>query len=86
VVRADPAPRGYTHVMKSVADALREATRRRLSALTAAERIELALALGAQDVELYAATAGLDRDEARRRLRAARRLGRASSPCSEERP
>jgi hypothetical protein len=70
--------------MKSVADALRDETRRRVSALTVTERIELALALGARDVELYAATCGIDREEARRRLRAARRLARRPSRCCEE--
>lgn len=72
--------------MKSVADVLRDETRRRISALTATERIELALALGARDVELYAATCGLDREEARRRLRAGRRLGRIPSRCCEDLP
>lgn len=72
--------------MKSVADGLRDATRRRISALTATERIKLALALGARDVELYAVTSGLDREEARRRLRATRRLGRAPSRSCEDVP
>ena len=72
--------------MKSVADALREETRRRVSRLTATDRIELALARGARDVERSAATCRLAHDEARRRLRAARRLGRARSACCEDVP
>lgn len=47
--------------------------------MSPAERIALALALGDDDLAIFAATQGLDRDEARRRLRATRSSGRAPS-------
>lgn len=47
--------------------------------LTPAARIELALSLGDDDLDLFVRTSGLDRDEARRRLSAQRQIGRAPS-------
>jgi hypothetical protein len=42
-------------------------------------RIELALALGDDDLDLFVRTSGLERGEARRRLIAQRQIGRAPS-------
>ncbi len=64
---------------RSVADALRRRTLAEVLELTPAARIELALALGDDDLDLFARTNGLGRDEARRRLRAQRQVGRAPS-------
>lgn len=74
----------YTLRMRSVADGLREDTRRRVAALSPSERVALALALGEADVRLYAATNGVSRIEARRRLRAGRQVGRLKSRCCRE--
>jgi hypothetical protein len=69
----------YTHSVKSVADQLRGDTRARVLRLPMAARIELSLQLGDDDVASYAAYAGLELDEARRRLRTRRAHGRAFS-------
>jgi hypothetical protein len=65
--------------MRSVADDLRRRTIAQVLDLTPAARIELALSLGDDDLDLFVRTSGLDRDEARRRLRAQRQIGRARS-------
>jgi len=65
--------------MKSVADELRAETRARVLGLPVAARIALALQLGDEDAALYAAHAGLEIDEARRRLHTQRAHGRAFS-------
>lgn len=74
--------------MRSVLDALKEEERAALAALTPAERVALALSLGARDLETFrlAHDPPLDVDEARRRLRRQRRLGRVGSRCLEEPP
>ncbi len=46
--------------MRSVADDLRRQTLAHLLALTLAERVELALALGDDDLDLFVRTSGLD--------------------------
>lgn len=69
--------------MTSVADALRGRTREHVEALPVRDRIALALALGDDDLALFARAAGLDRREALERLRAARRRGRLASGCGE---
>ena len=71
--------------MRSVADDLRDATRRRLATMSAAERLRLALSLGDADVTCYAAANDIAPAEARRRLRAGRQIGRRPSVCSEAR-
>lgn len=48
-------------------------------------RIELALALGDDDLELFARASGLERNEARRRLSGQRARGRTSS-VADRRP
>jgi hypothetical protein len=65
--------------MRSVADDLRRLTRARVLTMTPAARIDLALALGEDDLALFARTAGLEPQAARRRLRARRSRGRAPS-------
>jgi hypothetical protein len=65
--------------MRSVADDLRRRTIAEVLDLAPAARIALALALGDDDLDLFVRTSGLDRDEARRRLRAQRQIGRAPS-------
>lgn len=65
--------------MRSVADQLRLKTHARVLDLPVMARIALSLRLGDEDVALYATHANLDRDEARRRLRAQRGYGRTQS-------
>lgn len=71
--------------MTSVADALRADTRRRMAALSADERLRLALALGDDDAAAFAASHGVSLDEARRVLSRSRRQGRRPSACMDGR-
>ena len=70
--------------MRSIADELRRDSRRDVERLSPAERIALSLRLGDDDLDLYCRVQGLDREEARRRLRAHRQIGRR--PSSAARP
>jgi hypothetical protein len=65
--------------MRSVADDLRRRTRADVLALPTAARVDLALSLGDDDLDLFVGTSGLDRDVARRRLCAQRQVGRVPS-------
>lgn len=65
--------------MRSVADDLREETRRRTEALSPAARIRLALELGDDDVTTLSHTQGLTLAEARATIAQGRRLGRRPS-------
>ena len=65
--------------MKSVADQLRHETGERVARLSVAQRIELALSLGAEDLSLYMRASGKSRDEALRDLRTQRGRGRTYS-------
>lgn len=65
--------------MSDVARELQEDSRRRLMAMTAAERLTEALAMGRRAIAVYAAAHGLDREEARRRLERAGQAGRRRS-------
>ena len=69
----------YTRRVRSIADGLRERTIAQVLALTVAERIALAFRLGDDDLSLYVRASGLEGDEARRRLRARRQIGRTPS-------
>lgn len=69
----------YTEPMRSVGADLRARTVDRVLAMPVRERIALALALGDEDLELFARSSGLDRAEALRRLRDGRRRGRHPS-------
>jgi hypothetical protein len=68
-------------IMRSVADDLRREQRQKLSQLTAAERVALALRLGRRDVETFAATRGLSLEYARELIRRRSQRGRRASPC-----
>ncbi len=72
--------------MRSVVDALKDEDRRALAAMTPAERVALALRLGARDLETFrlAHDPPLDRDTADRVLRRRRQEGRRRSRCLEE--
>ena len=65
--------------MKSVADQFRHETGDRVARLSVAERIELALSLGTEDLALYMSASGKSRDDALRDLRAQRCRGRLHS-------
>ncbi|HSY50941.1 MAG TPA: hypothetical protein VLC46_19210 [Thermoanaerobaculia bacterium] len=62
-----------------VAEWAREQLDREMLALTAAERIEIAFALGERDLLLYAEANNLTRDEALSRIRLERQNGRIYS-------
>jgi hypothetical protein len=72
--------------MRSVADQLKVEGRARLAALSPAERVRLALRLGARDLETFrlAHDPPLDPVEATRRLERRRQEGRRSSRCMRE--
>jgi len=72
--------------MRSVADLLRAEDREAILALTADERVRLALALGARDLETFRLSHGppLAHDEAIKRLERARQSGRRPCRCIEE--
>jgi hypothetical protein len=73
--------------MRSVADDFRRETLAHVLALPLAARVELALSLGDDDLELFARTSGLTREEALLRLRAQRQVGRVPSVAGTfERP
>ena len=72
--------------MRSVLDALKDEERRALAVMTPAERLALALRLGARDLETFrlAHDPPLDHDTADRLLRRRRQAGRRPSGCLEE--
>jgi len=72
--------------MRSVVDALKDAERRALAAMTPAERLALAFRLGARDLETFrlAHDPPLDAETADRLLRRLRQSGRRPSRCLEE--
>jgi hypothetical protein len=65
--------------VSSIADELRRLTVRQVLAMTADERIDLALALGDADARLFIDASGLSAESPSRRLRAARQVGRQRS-------
>jgi len=71
--------------MSALANFLRQRTDDDVKRLNAAERIQLALSLGDDDLRLFCAASGLEADEARRRLVARRQHGRRYS-ASASRP
>ena len=73
----------YFRSMPSVADDLRTRTTARVLALPVRARIALALALGDDDLALFARSSGLDPATALRRLCATRQHGRAASACGQ---
>jgi len=72
--------------MSSIADHHRREEARALAALSADERVALALRLGDDDLEIYRHAQGLDREDALTALRQARQAGRVRCPCMEEPP
>jgi hypothetical protein len=65
--------------MRSVADELREETRRELSHMTPAARLELSFSLGDADVAAVMAARGLSERDARALIARSRRAGRRPS-------
>jgi len=75
--------RRYTAVMTSVADQLRNESRRRVLEMSPAARLELALRLGDEDVTLFATANGLSEAEARLVLIRRRQAGRQPSATAQ---
>jgi hypothetical protein len=72
--------------MHNLVDALKAEERKAAAAMTPAERVALALRLGARDLETFRLShvPPLDVAEARRRLRRQRQQGRRPSRCLQE--
>jgi hypothetical protein len=68
--------------MRSVADDFRSESRRDLARLTPAERVELSLRLGDDDVALLRAARDIRDDEARRLIARSRQHGRVPSAAA----
>lgn len=68
----------------SIADSLRAEQAEHVRRLEPSARVELAFALGRRDLELYAAANAVSKEEARRKLRAQRRVGRIHSSSAGE--
>ena len=75
--------RRYTAVMTSVADQLRNESRRRVLEMSPAARLELALRLGDEDATLFATANGLSEAEARLVLIRRRQAGRQPSAAAQ---
>lgn len=67
----------------SSADSIRQADNDRVAALSPAERVDLALALGEESLELYRKGRDLDRREAALELERRRQARRRPSACLE---
>jgi hypothetical protein len=67
----------------STADSLRETERRRVAALSASDRVELALQLGERDLTLYSQSHDISLNEARREMDQRRQARRRKSACIE---
>ncbi|MCC6641335.1 MAG: hypothetical protein IT386_09265 [Deltaproteobacteria bacterium] len=67
-----------------MADDLRRREQERVAALSPAERVAEALALGERDLEIQRAKWGLDRSEARREIERVRQQGRRRSRCMQD--
>jgi hypothetical protein len=70
--------------MRSVADALREESQHAVARLSIAERMQLALRLGEQSLELYMAYHDVDRARALKAFRARTQAGRRSCRCLQD--
>lgn len=75
----------HVRVMRrpSAADALRETERQRVAALSASDRVGLALQLGERDLELYAQSHGVALKAARHEMDLRRQARRRKSACIE---
>jgi hypothetical protein len=69
--------------MPSVADQLRDESRRRVLEMSPAARLELALRLGDEDIRLFAAATGLPEADARLVLIRRRLAGRQPSRSAQ---
>jgi len=69
----------YTELMRSVADVLREGTRRETAELSPEARVELAFRLGDSDLEALVETRGVSAADARAAFARSRRHGRRPS-------
>lgn len=69
--------------MRSIADDLRRESAQAVAHLTAAERIDLALRLGDDDVSLHRSAHRLTEGESRAALRRARAVGRVPSRAND---
>ncbi|HEX4498346.1 MAG TPA: hypothetical protein VIE43_21900 [Thermoanaerobaculia bacterium] len=67
--------------MKSVADELRQRDREAAKSLSPAQRLELALAMGDEDIAAFCAARGISRKEGIRLLQRQRQAGRTPSKC-----
>ena len=67
----------------SVAEEASRAERARVAALSASERVALALALGERDLAAWCAARGVDRETGRLELERRRQAGRRPSRCIE---
>jgi len=67
----------------SAADALRNDERKRVAALSASDRVELALRLGERNLKLYAQSQGVVLEAARREMDLRRQARRRKSACIE---
>jgi hypothetical protein len=65
----------------SAADALRNDERKRAAALSASNRVELALRLGERDLSLYSQSHGIALETARREMDLRRQARRCKSAC-----
>lgn len=72
----------YTRRVRSVADVLEKRTRDAVRAMSPAERIELAFALGEDDLALYMRVHRVDRPTALAILRSNRQIGRRPSEAA----
>ena len=70
--------------IRSVAEDLRKSDREAVLKLSIEERVELALRLGDEDLDLFCRTQGLDRETAVRVLQRRRQAGRRPSRCMTE--
>lgn len=70
--------------MRSVADELRQRDRESVRALSAQERIELALKLGDEDIAAFCEAQGVDRATGIQRLQRRRQAGRTPSKCTSD--
>jgi hypothetical protein len=70
--------------MRSIAIVHRDAEARALAALSADDRVSLALRLGDDDLEIYRHAQGLCRKDALTALRRMRQAGRVRCTCMEE--
>lgn len=84
VAREQLTGRRYTSGMRSVADDLREDTRRRMQRLSAVERVRIALELGDADAAALAAARRITVAEARAVIARSRSIGRRPS-CANAR-